>query len=87
MRGAKSGFSNSRNKKCGQVTFFGVDIHVIITYIYIYIWYAFDAFACVLRAIYFLGFYMFKIRLFPRLFFSSLSGPMRFPYPADTTDR
>ena len=38
MRGAKSGFSNSRNKKCGQVTFFGVDIHVIITYIYIYIY-------------------------------------------------
>lgn len=37
MRGAKSGFSNSRNQKCGQVTFFGVDIHVIITYIYIYI--------------------------------------------------
>jgi hypothetical protein len=39
MRGAKSGFSNSRNQKCGQVTFFGVDIHVIITYIYIYISY------------------------------------------------
>jgi len=39
MRGAKSGFSNSRNQKCGQVTFFGVDIHVIITYIYIYIVY------------------------------------------------
>ena len=38
MRGAKSGFSNSRNQKCGQVTFFGVDIHVIITYIYIYIY-------------------------------------------------
>ena len=37
MRGAKSGFSNSRNQKCGQVTFFGVDIHVIITYMYIYI--------------------------------------------------
>ncbi len=35
MRGAKSGFSNSRNQKCGQVTFFGVDIHVIITYIYV----------------------------------------------------
>jgi hypothetical protein len=30
MRGAKSGFSNSRNQKCGQVTFFGVDMHVII---------------------------------------------------------
>ena len=38
MRGAKSGFSNSRNQKCGQVTFFGVDIHVIITYIYIHIY-------------------------------------------------
>ena len=47
-----------------------------------YLWYAFDAFACVLRAIYFLGFY------FPGFFSqSSLSGPMRFPYPADTTDR
>ena len=56
---------------------------------YIYIWYAFDAFACVLGAIYFLGFYMFKIPLFPRCFFSqsSLSGPMRFSHPVDTTDR
>ena len=33
---------------------------------------AFDVFACVLWAIYFLGFYMFKIHLFPRLFFSEL---------------
>ena len=33
---------------------------------------AFDVFACVLRAIYFLGFYMFKIPLFPRPFFTEL---------------
>jgi hypothetical protein len=39
MSGANSGVSNSRHQKCGQVTFFGVDIHVIITYIYIYIVY------------------------------------------------
>ena len=53
------------------------------------IYVAFDVFACVLRAIYFLGFYMFKIPLFPRCLFSpsSLSGPMRFSHPVDTTDR
>ena len=39
---------------------------------YIYIWYAFDVFACVLWAIYFLGFYMFKIHVFPKLFFTEV---------------
>ena len=40
--------------------------------IHIYMHVAFDVFACVLWAIYFLGFYMFKIPLFPKLFFTEL---------------
>ena len=68
---------------------------------YYYIVYKFSKisyiYVCTLRsmcshafwAIYFLGFYMFKIPLFPRCLFSpsSLSGPMRFSHPVDTTDR